>query len=179
MEIYRDHPHRPPHLFLPHTLYMVTGATLDRQWFLDSDEKKAASCQVLFQRIERYQWELEAWAVMPNHYHFVARAPEDACSLKRLIRSLHSQTANYCNKVDEALGRQLWYNYWDTCITSEGSYLARLHYVHTNPVKHGLVKDPLNYPFCSYRRFVEQEDPEFVRRVLEQPCDGFDIVDDF
>src|SRR6185295_13265442 len=41
--------------------------------------------------------------------------------------------------IDNATGRQVWYNFWDTKLTFENSYLARLNYVHQNPVKHGLV----------------------------------------
>jgi putative transposase len=31
------------------------------------------------------------------------------------------------------------YEFWDTRLTFEKSWFARLNYVHQNPVKHGLV----------------------------------------
>jgi putative transposase len=31
------------------------------------------------------------------------------------------------------------YEFWDTHLTFEKSWLARLHYVHHNPVHHGLA----------------------------------------
>jgi len=35
------------------------------------------------------------------------------------------------------LAGELWYEFWDTHLTFEKSWLARLNYVHQNPVKHG------------------------------------------
>jgi hypothetical protein len=70
-------------------------------------------------------------------------------------------------------------NYWDTCITHESSYLARLHYVHTNAVRHGLAMNPEDYPFCSYRWFLAKAEPQFRERVLASPLDKLNIRDDF
>jgi putative transposase len=43
------------------------------------------------------------------------------------------------NGLDQSPERQVWYNYWDTLLTYQSSYLARLNYVHQNAVKHRLV----------------------------------------
>jgi len=178
-EIYRPHLHRPPHLFRPDAIYIVAAAVQDHQQLLNTDEKKALLCRALFERAEHYRWQLEAWAVLSNHYHIVARSPGEAINLQKLIRSLHAKTAAILNRMDGTPGRRVWDNYWDTCITHERSYWARLHYVHTNPVRHGLVKDAEDYPFCSYRWFVEQAEEEFRRQVFRQPCDRVHIRDSF
>jgi putative transposase len=76
-------------------------------------------------------------------------------------------------------GRQVWYNYWDSCITHESSYWARLNYVHQNPVKHGFVADAGDYPFCSYHWFTESADLEWKNKILTQPIDRLSVVDDY
>ena len=43
----------------------------------------------------------------------------------------------------------IWHNFWDTELTYEKSYLARLNYVHQNAVKHGLVARACQYRWCS------------------------------
>lgn len=116
---------------------------------------------------------------MSNHYHFVAQAPVKAETLKSFIQALHSITAKFINKNDGVTGRRVWYNYWDSCITYETSYLARLRYVHNNPVKHEVVTDAKNYRFCSSRWFIEQASPELRHRVLSQPFDKVRVIDDF
>jgi putative transposase len=178
-EIYKTYPHNPPHLFRPCAIYMVTGGTMYKKHFLDTDGKKASFLNTLFERTQLWGWDLEAWAVMGNHYHWVAQAPANADSLVSVIRSVHSINAKATNQADGTPGRQVWYNYWDSCIDYETSYWARLHYVHTNPVKHGLVKDAIDYPFCSYRWFLEKAEANFCQQVLNQPFDQVKVVDDF
>jgi putative transposase len=178
-EVYKTYPHNPPHLFLPSAVYIVTGAILHNHPILRSDEHKSIFCDTLFERAEVLEWSLEAWAVLGNHYHFVARSPENAHTLVRLIREIHSITAIAFNRVDNTSGRKVWYNYWDSCITYEASYLSRLHYVHINPVKHGIAERAEDYPFCSYRWFLENALEEFQRSVLSQPIDRVKVFDLF
>jgi putative transposase len=178
-ETYKIHLHNPPHLFRPGTLYMVTGATLYKKRILNDDPHKALFCRILFERAALLGWELHAWAVLDNHYHFVAQSPEDPTTLVRLIREVHSISAIELNRLDNAPGRRVWYNYWDSCIDYETSYLARLLYVHLNPVKHGVVENADEYEFCSYRWFLECGESDFRKRVMEQPIDRVRIMDDF
>jgi putative transposase len=172
-------PHRPPHLFLAKSVYFVTAGTYEKKALFDCPTKLDFLTGVLFEQVSRWKWQLEAWAVMPNHYHFVARAPEDPHTLKSLIRSLHSKSANWINQVDGTIGRKVWYQYWDTCLTHEKSYLARLNYVHHNPVKHSLAERAEDYPWCSMAWFLDQADSEFVQKVAETPSDRINVRDDY
>lgn len=178
-DLYKIYPHNPPHFFSPNAIYMVTGAILYKQPIINTTEKKQIACKTLFERAKLLGWELEAWAILSNHYHFVAIAPVNSSSLIRMIREFHSITAIQFNKLDKTPGRQVWHNYWDTCITYEKSYFARLHYVHTNPVKHGLIQNAEDYPFCSYSWFLEKAEDNFKLQILNQPFEKTNIIDDF
>lgn len=171
--------HNPPHYFIPDAMYMVTGAILYNQHLLREDRRKGFVLRTLLERAVLLDWSLQAWAVLNNHYHFVAKAPENATTLKKLIQQFHSITAIQLNQWDQTPGRQVWCNYWDSCLTYERSYLARLHYVHMNPVKHGFVSDAIDYPFCSYKWLVEQSDEALKQQVFEQPIDHVKVIDDF
>ena len=48
-----------------------------------------------------------------------------------------------------------------------------------NPVKHGLVQNAEDYPFCSYKWFLEKADDEFRDSVINQPMNRIEIEDDF
>jgi putative transposase len=177
--IYKTRPNTPPHWFVPNAIYMVTGAVLYKQPLLNTDEKLANFCETLLERAKMAGWSLEAWFVMRNHYHFVARSPENAQSLKNLIQAIHSINAKFVNRMDGTPGRKVWYNYWDSCIQSERSYRARLNYVIINPVKHGLAQHPAEYPFSSYHWFYENTKPDFLQAVMAESVDFEQIVDDF
>jgi putative transposase len=158
---------------------MVTGSTLSKKPLLDVEEKRANFCETLIERTKGLGWSLHAWAVMKNHYHFIAQSPDNALSLKLVVQGVHSITAKFINRVDIAPGRQVWYNYWDTCLQTEKEYYARLNYVILNPVKHGLVMNPEDYPFSSYRYFLENAEPDFSKMILSQQIDDLQIIDDF
>ncbi len=123
-------------------------------------------------------WRLHAWSVFPNHYHFIADSPHPD-RLRKLVRHLHSVTAIQVNKMDGAPGRKVWFNYWDTHLTFQRSFLARLSYVHQNPVRHGLARRASEYSWCSAGWFERKADRAFYRTVIEFPHDQLDIPDDF
>ena len=72
---------------------------------------------------------------------------------------LHSRTASWVNNADATPGRRVWYNYWDTRLTYEKSYRARLNYVHQDPVNHRLVAVANQYPWCSAAWFERTATP--------------------
>lgn len=178
-DVYKTYLHNPPHYFVPNAMYIVTGAILHNQHLLHDDSRKFLVFEILLERASHWKWELEAWAILENHYHFIARAPEDPLTLETLIRQIHSKSAVELNKLDKTSERKVWHNYWDTCITFETSYYARLHYVHLNPVKHGLVENAEDYPFCSYRWFLDKANDDFQNVVMNQPINRVDVFDDF
>src|SRR6266568_1178059 len=59
------------------------------------------------------------------------------------------------------MGRRVWFQYHDTQLTFEKSYLARLKYVNENPVHHGIVLRATNYGWCSARWFEDHAERAF------------------
>ena len=176
---WKEWAHSPSHCFVPEATYIVTAGTYQKKRFFDSPERLTMVLSTLMQQANRFDWSLQAWAVLSNHYHFVAQAPEDARSLKRMIQAVHSVTARAANEHDDVRGRKVWFQYRDTCITNEKSYFARLHYVHANPVKHGVVAIAENYPWCSMGWFLHEAEAGFRRTVLSFNYDGVSVMDDF
>jgi putative transposase len=124
-----DWPHAPLHRFESDGIYIVTAATLHKEHLFADDARLTLLERALLARAKRYQWQLEAWAVFPNHYHFLARRNDDSASLKRMLTHLHADSARELNRMDGQTGRTVWFNFWDTKLTNERSYLARLNYV--------------------------------------------------
>jgi len=171
--------HRPAHVFEPNTTYIVTASTQRRRHYFRVQERLRLLNDTLFEVAAAYDWVLEAWAIFPNQYHFIARSRGSAETLRRFIQRLHSRTARDVNRLHGVRGRRVWFQYWDTCLTYERSYYARLNYVHNNPVKHGLVTVTEQYPFCSGGWFRAQADRRFRRKVESFRYDLVHIPDDF
>ena len=175
----KDWPHAPVHRITEHGVYMVTASTLYRRRLFKTPEALDMLETLLLSLAKRSGWRLEAWAVFANHYHFVAHNDEDSVSLRDLIRELHSRSAIALNRMHGTPGRKVWFNYWDTRLTYQRSYLARLNYVHQNPVKHGLVLVASEYPWCSAAWFERVATSAQVKTVYSFPIDRLKVKDDF
>ena len=81
--------------------------------------------------------------------------------------------------MDDMIGRSVWFNFWDTKLTYERSYLARLNYVHQNPVKHGLVNVANQYRWCSAAWFERTAAPAMVKTIYGFKIDKLNIADDY
>ena len=115
-----------------------------------------------------------------HHYHVIVRAPEDSAqSLPKFVASYHKFTSRQWNDADSKNGRQVWWNYWDTCIRSERDFLARFNYVNWSPVKHRVVSRPEDYLFSSYREYFATWPDELRAIAAEYPYhDVRDVPDD-
>lgn len=158
---------------------MITGATYLKEHYF----RAPCRLQLLHDQVHsvcsEHAWTLEAWAIMSNHYHLIARSSDEPAALRRMISKLHTLTAKVVNRDDVAPGRKVWHQFWETRLTFERSYLARLHYVHQNPVHHRIVTQATVYPWCSAQRFELEADPAFQRTVRAMPIDKLNIEDDF
>jgi putative transposase len=112
----------------------------------------------------------------------VAQSPElddNAKSLSRMLSLLYEKTAKWVNRRDHARGRQVWFNFRETKLTYEKSYLARLNYTHQDAVKHGLVPAANQYPWCSARWFERTARSAQITTIYRLKMDRLNVPDDF
>jgi putative transposase len=172
-------PHAPKHWLFEPGIYMVTAGTYQKLSHLNSPERLDFFLGSIFAYAEEFDWSLRAWAVLANHYHFIAASPSKPATLRKFIGKLHMKTAQELNRQDCTPGRKVWYQFWDSHITFETSYLARLHYVHSNPAKHGVAALAENYKWCSAAWFVQNASPAFVATVKGLKIDRLELPDDY
>lgn len=172
-------PHAPIHRITETGVYMVTSGTYQKQLYFHDGSRLKMLHEALLSIASKHAWRLEAWAVFPNHYHFIAHAPKDAATLTAFLRELHSRTAVALNRHDGTPGRKVWHNYWDTRLTHEKSYLARLHYVHQNPVKHGVATVASQYLCCSAAWFERTATATQVKTIYSFKTDQLHVDDDY
>jgi putative transposase len=175
----KDWPHAPIHRISSEGIYLVTAGTLHKKHLFCADEKLSLLEHELITLAKQHKWQLEAWAIFVNHYHIVARAHDEATPLRKFIKHLHSNTARQVNELDDSAGRKVWHNFWDTKLTYERSYLARLNYVHQNAVKHGLVNVASQYPWCSAAWFERTVSPAIIKTIYGFKIDKLNIDDDY
>jgi putative transposase len=121
-------PHAPTHQLSGHGTYFLTASTCQKEHHFQGAKRLRVLQRGLLTVAKKFGWLLEAWAVFSNHYHFVAHSPadaDDASSLSDMLSILHVKTAEWANKLDLSPGRQVWFNFRETRLTHQRSYLAR------------------------------------------------------
>ena len=175
-------PHAPTHQLSERGTYFLTASTYLKQHYFRGRERLAVLHRGLLTVARDFGWRPEAWAVFSNHYHFVGHSPdtaEDASSLSQMLGVLHTKLARWVNRLDQAPERKVWFNFRETRLTYQKSYLARLNYVHQNPVKHGLVLVASQYPWCSARWFERSASAAMVNSIYRFKTDRVQVEDEF
>jgi putative transposase len=172
-------PHAPEHRLSPSGIFLVTAATYRKQHHFRGAERLNLLRDQLLLSLREGGWQFEAWAIFSNHYHFVAHGTPQCGGLAELLQRLHSDTAEQINARDRQTGRQVWFNFWESELTFHTSYQSRLNYVHQKPVKHGLVTQANQYPWCSAHWFETTASRSQVRTIYGYGIERVKILDDF
>ena len=175
-------PHAPLHRLAVQGTYFVTVGTYRKRHRFRGNQRLSVLHRGLLKTAWEFHWQLEAWAVFSNHYHFVAHSPQDtdsAQSLSQMLSKLHTKTSDWINRIDKTPGGKNWHNFRDTRLTYQRSYLARLNYVHQNPVKHGLVRVASHYPWCSAAWFERTAPAGMVNSIYRFDVNKVSVPDEF
>ena len=118
---------------------------------------------------------------MPNHVHLLISEPKQG-TIATVIQSLKIAGARYakthiCQKMadmghsaqqkadmghkavrHEAQATPFWQRrYYDRNVRDNEEFIQELKYIHRNPVKRGLVAQPEDWPWSSYRHYALDE----------------------
>lgn len=126
-------------------------AYLDRSlgecWLRQPAIAELAENAVRFFDGERYQ--LQAWVIMPNHVHLLVDIWQTP--LADLVKSWKQFISREANKLLKRQGTFWERDYWDTLMRSDEQRRKAVHYIEANPVKAGLVREPLEWKWSSAR----------------------------
>jgi len=100
---------------------------------------------------------VHAYCLMSNHVHLlVTPQTGDACGL--LMKQLGQHYVQYVNRAHGRTGT-LWEGRFRSCVAESERYvLACYRYIELNPVRAGIVSDPHEYRWSSYRANAEGDD---------------------
>ena len=116
-------------------------------------------------RVRRvHPFAIDAWVVLPDDIHAVWTLPpddDDFSTRWRLIKTFFARglpKTERCSRVRRADGeRGIWQRrFWEHTIRDDEDYAAHMDYVHFNPVKHGLVASPADWPYSTFRSCVSR-----------------------
>ncbi len=145
-------------LRLPGGTYFFTVVTHDRMpYFADAEHVghlRAAFRQVMAARPFR----MEAVVILPDHLHCVWQQPEGDDDFSGRWREIKKAASRQIDRSTNARGeRPVWQRrFWEHAIRDDADWRGHVDYIHYNPVKHGLVTRPGDWPWSSFARAVEK-----------------------
>src|SRR5229473_1057146 len=147
-------------------LHFVTCSCYRRLPLLGSVGARNAFVKVLGEVRSRFDFALVGYVVMPEHIHLLISEPTKGTPStilqvlkQRVSRRLRGKSRRRGAAMQlrlrfagaEAPLPQFWQRrFHDFNVWSEKKRIEKLKYMHGNPVKRGLVKDPKDWPWSSY-----------------------------
>lgn len=112
-------------------------------------------------------FEVWAYCLIPNHYHFLVKlkASDHACTVEA-IRKFSISYTQAVNKQQARRGSLFQEHPKRIRILSERNLLSLIHYIHHNPVHHGLTRQIESWRFSSYPALLSQTKSKVAREQV-------------
>ena len=115
-------------------------------WLRQADVADIVEDAFLFGDGKRYR--LLAWCVMPNHLHVLIET-DSTFPVSKIVQSWKSCSARLINQHLGRSGSVWMRDYFDRYIRDDHHLTAVIAYIHSNPVKAGLVSHEQDWPHSS------------------------------
>jgi len=143
---------RPWRIQFPDAIYHVTSRGNNRQDIFLDEADKHLFLDTLATASSRFDLQLFAFCLMSNHFHLFLRTPR--ANLSRAMQWLiGTYTRRFFGRHHRG-GHLLQGRFKAVLVVDEGHWLNLSMYLHLNPVRAGMVADPAEYEWSSFRDYT-------------------------
>ncbi|MFZ2522717.1 MAG: transposase [Minisyncoccia bacterium] len=123
-------------------------------------------------------FKLHSFCLMPNHFHLLIEQSKNI-PISNLILKLCTSYAMYINRKYKRVGHLFQDQFKSKVINSNEQLMWTSAYIHTNPLKDGLVSNINDYKWSSYIDYTSDRNFILVyRQIIEELFDGNDFLDE-
>lgn len=134
-------------------LHHVTQRGLEQRNIVLNDDDRSHWWRLFTEVAQRCRWRVFAVALLDNHYHIYLRTPDP--NLSEGMRDLNGGYAAAFNQRHERAG-PLYQGRFKSVLVENDSHSWELsRYVHLNPYRAGLTRDPFHYNWSSYSYYLD------------------------
>ncbi|MCB9113913.1 MAG: transposase [Caldilinea sp.] len=137
--------------YVPDAIVFITQVVHGRQPIFQHEQHIALLRSVLHHVKKHHPFHMIAYVFLPEHFHLLLRPLDDA-TFSDVMQSLKRNfTLDYKTMIGINGRMKFWQKgFWDHVIRDEDDFSNHLDYIHYNPVHHGLVTHPEDWPHSSY-----------------------------
>ena len=99
--------------------------------------------------MNKNNFKLHAFCLMPNHFHLIIEQLGDV-SISKFISKVCTSYAMYVNKKYKRVGHVFQDQFKSVLVEDNPQLMWLFDYIHTNPVKDGLVDHPSKHEWSSF-----------------------------
>jgi putative transposase len=138
--------------------YFFTVVTYNRAPILTASENLSRLHQSFKHVMNQYSFTIEAMVILPDHLHCIWQLPpgdSDFSTRWRLIKRYFSIMKD--KPVTERGEKNIWQRrFWEHFLRDEEDWRRHMDYIHYNPVKHGYVQNPADWPHSSFQKALQE-----------------------
>lgn len=152
--------------------FHVTSRGIRKSSLFFEDEDYEQYLELIDETKARYPFFLHTYCLMTNHTHLQLETLQTP--LSTIMKHLHTKYAKYFNKKYQFSGHVFEKRYGDVLLNSKEYELDVSKYIHLNPVVAGMVANPEEYSWSSYRTYLYGEvnphiDPHLILSYFPEP----------
>lgn len=165
---------RSPRLILDEGTYHVIQRGNDRKKVFREDGDFEHFKLLLKKYLSLYPSFLYHYCLMSNHLHLLFKVIK-ADDLSKLMQGINLSYTLYYKKKYKFTG-SLWQGRYKSMLIEKDEYLMECgRYIERNPVRAGIVKDPDEYEFSSFKFYSRGESSDILTEDILYKDLGFDI----
>jgi len=123
------------------------------------------STRIRITNTDKRDFKLHAFCLMPNHFDLLIEQNKDI-QVSKLISKLCTSYAMYLNKKHKRVGHVFQDQFKAVIIENNSQLMWTSAYIHMNPVKNKLVKNPEDHKWNSYNDFASDRNLPIVHKEL-------------
>jgi putative transposase len=145
---------------LPDTTYHTISRCIETRPLMKPKMMKNLMIIVLKQALQKYSFQLIAYTIMDNHFHFYIKTTKEGESISRIMQYIKSQYARRFNHITQRTG-PFWNERFKDTMIEVGKdpvslFFIILFYILYNPVRSKTVADPRYYAYGSIKAYLDE-----------------------
>lgn len=146
---------RKPRIHYTGAFYHVIVRGNGRQDIFFDDGDRYRFYLLLQEGAERYHHSIHAFCLMTNHVHLLVQVAD--VTLSRIMQNLSFRYTRWANWRQGKSGHLFQGRYKAILVDADEYLLELVRYLHLNPVRTGMAKDPIEFPWSSHRAYCGKE----------------------
>ena len=145
--------------------FFFTLITFQRRPILTQVPYRTALRQAIDNVRQRLPFQSLAWVLLPDHLHTIWKLPATDMDFSLRWSLIKQHVTRQCQRpssmVAPSRSRQkrgegtIWQRrFWEHTIRNDEDLRRHVDYIHFNPVKHGYVERPSDWPYSTFHKYV-------------------------